>query len=65
MTSFALTTIKEVTTNVTFVASNKTPTSLPSSLLDPLEGLSMLNCEKLDLEGRSQLPALKGVRGAC
>ncbi len=25
----------------------------------------MLNCEKLELEGRSQLPALKGVRGAC
>jgi hypothetical protein len=40
--------------------------TLPSSLLDPLEGLSMLNCEKLELEGgRSQLPALKGVRGAC
>ncbi len=36
-----------------------------SSLLDPLEGLSMLNCGKLELEGRSQLPALKGVRGAC
>jgi hypothetical protein len=36
-----------------------------SSLLDPLEGLSMLNCEKLELEGRSRLPALKGVRGAC
>ncbi len=25
----------------------------------------MLNCGKLELEGRSQLPALKGVRGAC
>ncbi len=36
-----------------------------SSLLDPLEGLSMLNCRKLELEGHSQLPALKGVRGAC
>jgi hypothetical protein len=27
--------------------------ALPSSLLDPLEGLSMLNCGKLELEGRS------------
>ncbi len=39
--------------------------ALPSSLLDPLEGLSMLNCGKLELEGRSRLSALKGVRGAC
>ncbi len=39
--------------------------ALPSSLLDPLEGLSMLSCGKLELEGRSRLPALKGVRGAC
>ncbi len=39
--------------------------ALPSSLLDPLEGLSLLNCEKLELEGRSRLPALKGVRRAC
>ncbi len=36
-----------------------------SSLLDPLKGLSMMNCGKLELEGRSRLPALKGVRGAC
>ncbi len=36
-----------------------------SSLLGPLEGLSMLNCRKLELEGRSRLPALKGVRRAC
>jgi hypothetical protein len=34
--------------------------ALPSSLLDPLEGLSMLNCKKLELEGgRSRLPALR------
>jgi hypothetical protein len=39
--------------------------ALLSSLLDPLEGLSMLNYGKLELEGRSRLPALKGVRGAC
>jgi hypothetical protein len=39
--------------------------ALLSPLLDPLEGLSMLNCEKLGLEGRSQLPALKEGRGAC
>jgi hypothetical protein len=39
--------------------------ALPSSLLGPLEGLSMLSCGKLELEGRSRLPALKGVRGAC
>jgi hypothetical protein len=37
----------------------------PSPLLDPLEGLSMLSCGKLGLEGRSWLPALKGGRGAC
>ncbi len=36
-----------------------------SSLLDPLEGLSMLNYSKLELEGRSLLLALKGVKGAC
>jgi hypothetical protein len=36
-----------------------------SPLLDPLEGLSMLNCGKLGLEGRSRLSALKGGRGAC
>ncbi len=43
-----------------------TPIDAPlSSLLDPLEGLSMLNYGKLELEGRSRLPALKGVRGAC
>jgi hypothetical protein len=36
-----------------------------SSLLDPLEGLSVLNCGKLELEGRTWLPALKGVGGAC
>jgi len=34
--------------------------ALPSSLLDPLEGLSMLSCGKLELEGRSRFPALKG-----
>ncbi len=39
--------------------------TLLSSLLNPLEGLSMLSCRKLELGGRSQLPALKGVRGAC
>jgi hypothetical protein len=36
-----------------------------SPLLDPLEGLSMLNCKKLGLEGRSRLPALERGRGAC
>jgi hypothetical protein len=35
---------------------------LLSFLLDPLEGLSMLNCGKLELGGRSRLPALKGVK---
>jgi hypothetical protein len=39
--------------------------ALPSPLLDPLEGLSMLNYGKLGLEGHSRLPTLKGVRGAC
>jgi hypothetical protein len=39
--------------------------ALLSSLLDPLEGLGMLNCGKLELRSRSRLPALKGVRGAC
>jgi hypothetical protein len=38
---------------------------LLSPLLDPLEGLNMLNCEKLGLEGRSRLPTLKGGKGAC
>jgi hypothetical protein len=37
--------------------------ALLSPLLDPLEGLSMLNCGKLGLEGRSRLPALQGVEG--
>jgi hypothetical protein len=36
-----------------------------SSLLNPLEGLSILNWRKLELESRSRLPALKGVKGAC
>jgi hypothetical protein len=36
-----------------------------SPLLDPLEGLSMLNYGKLGLKGRSRLPALEGGRGAC
>jgi len=39
--------------------------ALLSPLLDPLEGQTMLSCEKLGLEGRSRLPALKGGRGAC
>jgi hypothetical protein len=39
--------------------------ALPSSLLDPLEGLNMWNCEKMEFEGHSRLSALKGVRGAC
>jgi hypothetical protein len=39
--------------------------ALPSPLLSPLEGLSVLNCEKLGLEGRSRLSALKGGRRAC
>jgi hypothetical protein len=39
--------------------------ALLSPLLDPLEGLSMLNCEKFGLEGRSRLPTIKGGRGAC
>jgi hypothetical protein len=39
------------------------PDAFPSSLLDPLEGLSMLSCGKLELGGRSRLPALNGVRG--
>jgi hypothetical protein len=39
--------------------------ALLSSWLDPLEGLGMLNCEKLELGSRSRLPTLKGVRGAC
>jgi len=37
--------------------------ALLSPLLDPLEGPSTLNCEKLGLESRSRLPALKGVEG--
>jgi hypothetical protein len=45
-----------------------TPTSIDALLsffLDPLKGLSMLNCKKLELRGRSWFPTLKGVRGAC
>ncbi len=34
--------------------------ALLSSLLDPLEGLSMLNCAKLKLGSHPRLPALKG-----
>ncbi len=44
---------------------SKAHDALLSPLLDPLEGLSMLNCGKLGLEGRSQLLAQKGGRGAC
>ncbi len=36
-----------------------------SPLLDPLKGLSRLNCGKLGLEGHSRLPALEKGRGAC
>jgi hypothetical protein len=39
--------------------------TLLSSLLDPLEGLTMLSCRKLELGGHFQFLALKGVRGAC
>jgi hypothetical protein len=39
--------------------------ALLSPLLDPLEGLNMLNCGKLGLEGRSWLLALKGGKGVC
>jgi hypothetical protein len=39
--------------------------TLLSPLLDPLEDQIMLNCGKLELEGRSQLPTLKGGRRAC
>ncbi len=37
--------------------------TLPSPLLNPLEGPTMWNCGKLGLEGRSRLPAQKGVEG--
>ncbi len=36
-----------------------------SPLLDPLEGLSRLNCGKLGLEGPSRLPTLERGRRAC
>jgi hypothetical protein len=39
--------------------------ALPSPGLNPLEGPTMLGYEKLGLEGRSRLPALKKGRGAC
>jgi len=39
--------------------------ALPSPGLNPLEGLTMLSCGKLGLEGRSRLPALKRGTGAC
>ncbi len=38
---------------------------LLSPLLNPLEGPTMQSCEKLGLEGRSQLLALKGGKKAC
>jgi hypothetical protein len=38
---------------------------LLSSLLDPLEGPSVLGCGKLELGSPSRLPALKRGRGAC
>jgi hypothetical protein len=37
--------------------------ALVSSLLNPLEGPSVLGCGKLELGSRSRLPALKGVEG--
>jgi len=39
--------------------------ALPSPGLNPLEGPTMLSCEKLGLERRSRLPTLKRGRGAC
>jgi hypothetical protein len=39
--------------------------TLLSPLLDPLKGQTMLSCGKLGLEGRSQLPTLKGGRRMC
>jgi hypothetical protein len=49
-----------------FWESRRTPNdALLSSLLDPLEGLGMLNCGKLELGSRFRLLALKGVKGAC
>ncbi len=39
--------------------------ALPSPGLNPFEGPTMQSCEKLGLEGRCRLPALKGGRGAC
>jgi hypothetical protein len=49
----------------TFVSFQGAHDALLSPLLDPLEGQTMLSCEKLGLEGRSRLPALKEGRGAC
>ncbi len=39
--------------------------ALPSPGLNPLEGPTMLSCEKLGLGRRSRLPALERGRGAC
>ncbi len=36
------------------------PNALPSSCLDPLEGPSMLNCRKLELEGPHPTSSTKG-----
>jgi hypothetical protein len=46
------------------VLQHSTNDAFLSPLLDPLEGLSMLSCGKLGLEGHSRLPTLKGGRGA-
>jgi len=39
--------------------------ALLSSLLNPLEGPSVLNRGNMELGGCSRLPAQKGGRGAC
>ncbi len=39
--------------------------ALLNSLLNPLEGPSVLSCGKLELGSHSRLPALKRCREAC
>jgi hypothetical protein len=39
--------------------------ALLSSLLNPLEGPSVLNCKKMELGGAPDFQHQKGGRGAC
>jgi hypothetical protein len=62
---FSFQDLKLSTKDIIVILEDTLNDALPSPLLNPLEGPTMLSCGKLGLEGRSRLPTLKRGRGAC